>query len=967
MNYYIQISSVSSGSDSAALSALRPVLSSDTDGAAIVDLLETRLSEECTHLIVGTKLRKTEKVLVAMARGGVKIVTVHWAHACVAAGSAVSVEPYTLLGPSPEYPTLPPPERRGGRFEGWKCLVVLEDAKMKDIYARILRAGGAAVAEWTVTSLNAELKPESSGNDAVTHIFSEPKMANAIAYSNFFRTWRSAGVTATSYFYVGVILMQEEDPALENYSIWRPMCARMHLEMKAAERRRRVRALDNRKKRAAAAARAGRAVNSDDDGAEDAVLTRNLSQTLAPDDADVLRNLTGTERKRARAECEKSECFVRLKRVRFAVTESSGGGARAKLSFAATPPSPSKSPRKRVTRRTREHDATAVPKNGVTAKETSTPTAPDATPAALSDLSNLSSDSVTDDSASSARSAAIEVTLRRAAARRSIVYGSDLGNAAWMRFESRNRRNEVPDQDDDEDDDEEDKYDGEDAYEDFFANALDTYGRSADGDEISFGGGVNLWNLGMVFIGEAVSSVRLKAQIVQKLLIEGVLDQTDIATRNAVAELLWRMVLSTHPPVTAETALAYLRAMTRARIDDDPSKPWHFVSGIMAEAAAQHGGSEGNLLALRLVTDVVRVNFENWSQGRTTEAEPLVQRILWLPGESSATLSRNLKDLVELYSESVESGCPAASKLISGLLAAAAQFLCKCDALDGSNKRKDALVSFALGCLKGPVAEGAAPPERLWAQLQMLKPAWLSFNLGFRLLVAANHLQGVPPVDRVGFKMILGLVQALTDCDGVPSAQAQAAPCPTVRPSPQKSPSKINVVKRNHFGETRVHLECKKGNAAVLRLCLATPGVDVNARDHNGWTPMHEAVAGNHADCALALLEYNPRTIDSFFGGGGGGGGTRSDKRRMGVDLLATDSERGSGVTPLHEAVSANYVDLVATILDYVATHPGRFPPVRELLTGAKNGEGASVREVAATAEMAALLDAASTAERGGE
>merc|ERR1719420_1638564 len=70
-------------------------------------------------------------------------------------------------------------------------------------------------------------------------------------------------------------------------------------------------------------------------------------------------------------------------------------------------------------------------------------------------------------------------------------------------------------------------------------------------------------------------------------------------------------------------------------------------------------------------------------------------------------------------------------------------------------------------------------------------------------------------------------------------------------------------------------------------------------------------------------------------------------------------------MTPLHEAVSANYVDLVAAILDYVARHPARFPPVRELLTGAKNGEGASVREVAATAEMAALLDAASTAEMG--
>ena len=39
-----------------------------------------------------------------------------------------------------------------------------------------------------------------------------------------------------------------------------------------------------------------------------------------------------------------------------------------------------------------------------------------------------------------------------------------------------------------------------------------------------------------------------------------------------------------------------------------------------------------------------------------------------------------------------------------------------------------------------------------------------------------------------------------------------------------------DVVKRNKFGETRVHRECKKGDVAMLRLCLQSPGVDVNAR-----------------------------------------------------------------------------------------------------------------------------------------
>ena len=68
-----------------------------------------------------------------MARGGgVKIVSVRWARACVARGEIVPEDPY-LIGPSPEYPDLPPLGRRGGRFAGWRCIVVLEDAKMRDV------------------------------------------------------------------------------------------------------------------------------------------------------------------------------------------------------------------------------------------------------------------------------------------------------------------------------------------------------------------------------------------------------------------------------------------------------------------------------------------------------------------------------------------------------------------------------------------------------------------------------------------------------------------------------------------------------------------------------------------------------------------------------------------------------------------------------------------------------------------
>ena len=84
------------------------------------------------------------------------------------------------------------------------------------------------------------------------------------------------------------------------------------------------------------------------------------------------------------------------------------------------------------------------------------------------------------------------------------------------------------------------------------------------------------------------------------------------------------MVLTTHPPVTEGAALTYLRAMTRTRIDGkrslDPSKPWDFISGLAARAMEEE---EGCLLVLRLVGDIVRVNFENWSKGRPTQISRL--------------------------------------------------------------------------------------------------------------------------------------------------------------------------------------------------------------------------------------------------------------------------------------------------------------------------------------------------------
>ncbi|XP_070196144.1 uncharacterized protein [Littorina saxatilis] len=74
---------------------------------------------------------------------------------------------------------------------------------------------------------------------------------------------------------------------------------------------------------------------------------------------------------------------------------------------------------------------------------------------------------------------------------------------------------------------------------------------------------------------------------------------------------------------------------------------------------------------------------------------------------------------------------------------------------------------------------------------------------------------------------------------------------------------KIN--KKNHKGETMLHRAAIKNNISLLKQLLSVPGVDVNAQDYAGWTPLHEACNHGNTECARALLKFVPcATLHSF-------------------------------------------------------------------------------------------------------
>jgi ankyrin repeat protein len=93
-----------------------------------------------------------------------------------------------------------------------------------------------------------------------------------------------------------------------------------------------------------------------------------------------------------------------------------------------------------------------------------------------------------------------------------------------------------------------------------------------------------------------------------------------------------------------------------------------------------------------------------------------------------------------------------------------------------------------------------------------------------------------------------------------------------------------------------------------------TPGVDVNAADNIGSTPLHEAVNANQKEVVKLLLDYQPLpTLDRYVTGAAGS--SSQGRRPAGsVDLTAMAGAEEK-FTPLQDAVEAGNINIVTIIL----------------------------------------------------
>jgi hypothetical protein len=64
-----------------------------------------------------------------------------------------------------------------------------------------------------------------------------------------------------------------------------------------------------------------------------------------------------------------------------------------------------------------------------------------------------------------------------------------------------------------------------------------------------------------------------------------------------------------------------------------------------------------------------------------------------------------------------------------------------------------------------------------------------------------------------------------------------------------------DVNAKDDNGWTPLHLAAENGRKQVAELLIAK-GADVNAKDDNGWTPLHLAVDGGHPEVADLLRKH---------------------------------------------------------------------------------------------------------------
>ena len=259
-------------------------------------------------------------------------------------------------------------------------------------------------------------------------------------------------------------------------------------------------------------------------------------------------------------------------------------------------------------------------------------------------------------------------------------------------------------------------------------------------------------------------------------------------------------------------------------------------------------------------------------------------------------VNRRVKTILDYYAISIPKKNPDVTKLLRRLV----QLICKMIETFEKFKNTDDGKTFVINHLLEQLrkAENTCPLKRIWSEIYLLEPAWLSHHLCKGLANKRNFYQSG------GLRDLLDQVTQMRISNDPLEEEIKMEPD---QPMPVSMTTmndgtdvatksnpwvKSKKVKRNKYGETFLIVAAKKGNIEKVQ-SLLRDGANVNEKDYNDWTSLHEACKMGHAEIVKLLLE-------------------------SGADLMALGGSMEEKINPLEDAIRCDKIDVVEVIFQHL-------------------------------------------------
>ncbi|KAH3849266.1 hypothetical protein DPMN_091662 [Dreissena polymorpha] len=411
-------------------------------------------------------------------------------------------------------------------------------------------------------------------------------------------------------------------------------------------------------------------------------------------------------------------------------------------------------------------------------------------------------------------------------------------------------------------------------------------------------------------------------------VMDVVLFKTDSELESNLALSVLDNVLTLHPPVTVAMQRLYLEAL----VDQESKKSnlpvsyeWAFIRDVISGSLL---GDElfrrKNVGLLRFLTKLLKTNVDHFTPSSLNDQPPkhMLFKIFW--PTSFVTFNSLCRELFDFVQEILEvlGTCHTASERIC--LRQVLQEVLLLVAMVTETCRRDEKVTGLKAMSAERTREFIIQLENrtrgrcntdtfLFVSSRLLFP-WLQVCFCKQVLDSHTLYNDYLVADRPEKKFDLSVIvthyiyllpNMIQDVGNAVQPKASTSQSSSIA---DKIPNKRQMAK-NSKGESKLMRACIRNDIEKVRELLATPGVDVNATDHAGWTALHEAAFHGHVDCIRELLKYVPVKSAAT-----GGHGTNALQK---VDLLAVNDE---GITPLHDAARKNKVEACRLLLQHGGT-----------------------------------------------